>query len=132
MHRPVLVGRDEQTDRRGGGEDEYDRAYDELEREAPDRVSRALRWLREPKARRVRIPLGILFVLASFLWFLPVIGIELLPIGLLLLAHDIPFLRKPVGRALLWLEGKWRALRRRWRAWREEHAGGPEPRHEGR
>jgi hypothetical protein len=97
------------------GERELDRAFDELEQEAPDRVSRAIRWLRDPRARWIRLPLGALFILASALWFLPVLGIEMLPIGLLLIAQDVPFLRGPVGRAMLWLEHKWVALRRRWK-----------------
>lgn len=97
------------------GQRELDRAFDNLEEEVPDRVSRAIRWLRDPKARKVRIPLGILFVVASFFWFLPVVGLEFLPIGLLLLAQDVPFLRKPVARATLWLEGRWRALKRWWK-----------------
>ncbi|HZH27394.1 MAG TPA: hypothetical protein VEY95_09445 [Azospirillaceae bacterium] len=101
-----------------GGADEgqrvLDRAYEGLEAEVPDRVSRAIRWLRDPKARWIRLPVGVLFILASVLWFLPVVGIEMLPIGLLLIAQDVPFLRKPVGRAMIWLEGKWRALRKRW------------------
>jgi hypothetical protein len=44
-----------------------------------------------------------------------VLGIEMLPIGLLLIAQDVSFLRRPVGRGTLWLEHKWLALRRRWR-----------------
>lgn len=97
------------------GRRELDRAYEGLEEEVPDRVSRAIRWLREPKARKVRIPLGVLFLAGGLLWFLPVVGVELIPIGLLLIAQDVPFLRKPVGRAMLWLERKWRSVRRRWR-----------------
>jgi hypothetical protein len=94
---------------------ELDRAFEELEQETPDRVSRTIRWLRDPEARWIRIPLGGLLILGSALWFLPVLGIEMLPIGLLLIAQDVPFLRRPVGRAVLWLEHKWVALRRRWR-----------------
>jgi membrane-bound ClpP family serine protease len=78
-----------------------------LEERAPDRVSRAIRWVRDPKARLVRLPLGVLLVMGGLLSFLPVLGIELLPLGLLLLAVDIPFLRKPVALATLWLERKW-------------------------
>ena len=88
-----------------------DEAFDELERQTPDRVTRAIRWLRDPQSRKVRIPLGILFIVASFFWFLPVIGLELLPIGLMLIAQDVPLLRKPVGRMMLWLERKWREQR---------------------
>ncbi len=96
------------------GRKELDRAFEQLEEEVPDRVARAIRWLRDPGARRIRIPLGVLFILGGLLWFLPVLGIEMLPIGLLLIAQDVPFLRRPVGRALLWLERRWVALRRRW------------------
>jgi hypothetical protein len=95
------------------GQRELDRALNVLEREAPDRVARAVHWLRSPASRKVRIPLGLLFIVGGLLWFLPVLGIELLPIGLLLIAQDVPFLKKPVGRGMLWLEGKW--LRRKQR-----------------
>jgi hypothetical protein len=59
----------------GGGSKELDQAFEGLEAEAPDRVSRAVRWLRDPEARWIRIPLGVLFVLGGLLWFLPVLGI---------------------------------------------------------
>jgi hypothetical protein len=94
------------------GRRELDRAFDVLERETPDRVSRAIRWLRSPASRWVRLPLGVLFIIGGLLWFLPVVGIELLPIGLLLIAQDVPFLQKPIGRGMLWLEHKWLAWKR--------------------
>jgi len=98
------------------GKGELDRAFDGLEQEAPDWLSRAMHWLRAPESRKVRIPLGVLFIAGGLLWFLPVVGIELLPIGLLLVAQDVPFLQKPVARAILWLEERWRAHKRRRRA----------------
>jgi hypothetical protein len=93
-----------------------DRAFDELERESPDKLRRVLHWLRDPKSRWVRIPLGIVFIIAGVLWFLPVVGIEMLPIGLLLIAQDVPFLKRPVGKMMLWLERKWVEFRRRRRS----------------
>lgn len=93
---------------------------DVAEREAPDRVARAIRWLRSPASRKVRIPLGVLFIAGGLLWFLPVLGIELLPLGLLLVAQDVPFLKKPVGRSILWLERKWLLHKQRKR--RASHA----------
>ena len=39
--------------------------------------------------------------------FLPVLGFWMVPLGMLLIAQDIPFLRRPTLRALLWLERKW-------------------------
>jgi hypothetical protein len=71
----------------------------------------------------VRLPLALLCIAASFFWFLPVLGLEFLPIGLLLLAIDVPFLRKPVARFTLWLEEKWMRLRARWRAHKRRSRG---------
>lgn len=89
-------------------------AYDELQELAPDSVARAIRWLRDPKARPVRVVLGLVLIVLSFLGpVLPVVGIEMLPLGLLLLAQDIPPLRGPVASMTLWLERKWVQLRRR-------------------
>jgi hypothetical protein len=96
------------------GDDELDAAFDKLEQEAPDFLTRAICWLRKPQARMVRLPLGILFIAASFFWFLPVLGLEFLPIGLLLVAQDVPFLRRPVGRMTLWLLDRWVQLRKWW------------------
>jgi hypothetical protein len=91
--------------------DELDEAFDKLEREAPDALTHVILWLRRPQARRVRIPVGVLCIIAGLLWFLPVVGIEFLPIGLLLIAQDVPFLRAPVGRMTLWLLDRWKRLR---------------------
>jgi hypothetical protein len=90
------------------------KAFDELEREAPDGLKKALRWMRRPQARLVRVPLGILCILGSFLWFLPVLGLWFLPLGLLLIAQDVPFLRRPVGRMTLYLIDRWKRLRKWW------------------
>jgi uncharacterized membrane protein len=89
------------------GDELLEQAFDGLEQQTPERLSRVIRWLRDPKSRKIRIPLGILFILASFLWFLPVLGVEFFPIGLLLIAQDVPFLRRPVAKMMLWLERTW-------------------------
>lgn len=86
--------------RQRNSHDPLDQAYARLEDLAPVRWNRLLHWLHGPRARPVRIPLGILLIIASFFWFLPVIGIELFPIGLLLLAHDVPALRRPAGNLM--------------------------------
>ncbi len=98
------------------GQETLDQAYRGLEDEVPDRVSRAIRWLRDPQARWIRLPVGILLIASSGLWFLPVLGIEFLPLGLLLIAQDVPFLREPVGRATIWLEEQWLKLKRWWKS----------------
>jgi hypothetical protein len=102
------------------GQDELDKAFDELEQEAPGFLTGAICWMRKPQARMVRLPLGILCIVGGFLWFLPVVGIELLPIGLLLVAQDVPFLRGPVARMTLYLLDQWTHLRKWWARKRAE------------
>jgi membrane-bound ClpP family serine protease len=100
---------------RDEAQDKLDRAYQALEEHAPDSLARALRWLRNPQGRWIRLPLGIMLVVAGLLGpFVPVLGIELIPIGLLLIAQDFPPLREPVARMTLWLERQWVQLRARW------------------
>jgi hypothetical protein len=93
------------------GRETLDLAFERLEAALPERAARCIAWLRGPRAAWVRIPAGLLCILAAAFWFLPVIGIEWLPLGLLLLAQDIPPLRKPAGRLILWLLSLWE----RWR-----------------
>ncbi len=98
--------------------DPLDQAYERMEDMLPGWPARALRWLQGPGSRFVRIPLGILFTLASFLWFLPVLGLWMLPVGLLLIAQDVPFLRRPVGRITLRGLDAATRLHQRWKNWR--------------
>ena len=86
---------------RCGRGDELNQAFMRLEKMLPQPLSRALHWLHGPGPRLVRLSLGILFIIASFFWFLPVVGLEFLPIGLLLIAQDVPILRKPVGKLMM-------------------------------
>lgn len=101
------------------GRKKLDQAYDGLERETPDRVARAIRWLRNPKARWIRLPLGLLLVAGGLFGFLPILGVEFIPLGLLLIAQDLPFLQKPVARLTIWLERKWVELRKWWKRKRQ-------------
>lgn len=101
------------------GDDPHDRRLDRqwnrLRRQLPDVASRSLGWLRERRARLVRIPVGILLIAGGFVGFLPVLGFWMVPLGLLLLAQDIPFLKRPTGRALVWFNRTWQRWKRRWR-----------------
>jgi hypothetical protein len=66
----------------------------------------------------VRFPLAVLLTLGGCLWFLPILGLWMLPAGLLLLAVDLPTLRGPIS--VLLIRGR-RAVKRwlrRWRDWR--------------
>jgi len=73
----------------------------------PARFAGFFAWVRKPSSRLVRIPLALLLVLGGIFSFLPVLGLWMLPLGLVLIAQDIPFLQKPIARMLGWIERKW-------------------------
>lgn len=82
----------------------------------PGWARRPLRWLRAPSSRWMRIPIGLLLIVGGILSFLPVLGLWMLPLGLLLLSQDVPFLRRPIRRALICMERRWVRWQRRRRS----------------
>ena len=52
-----------------------------------------LRRLQDNRYALLRVPVGLVLVVGSFLAILPFLGLWMLPVGLLLLAVDVPFLR---------------------------------------
>ncbi len=96
---------------RGKGEARINRQFDRIERKWPQ-TSRFLNWLRQPRNRFVRIPLAILLMAGGVFSFLPVLGIWMLPLGLLLLALDVALLRTPIAAALTRGTRKFQAWRR--------------------
>ena len=75
-----------------------------LLRRLPSRMQAVTRWLRKPASRWARLPAGVLLMIGGCLAILPVFGLWMLPLGLMLLADDIPPLRRFRDRALHWLE----------------------------
>lgn len=75
-----------------------------------------LALLREPGFMIARIIVGIMFVLGGILAFLPVLGIWMLPLGILILAIDIPVLQGPITRLVICGRRRFSNLRRRLRA----------------
>lgn len=86
---------------------ELDRHFDWIADKLPEKVGNFVRWLRQPSSMLVRIPLALLLIVGGILSFLPILGIWMLPLGLLLIAQDVPFLQKPLADALGWVERKW-------------------------
>jgi hypothetical protein len=84
-----------------------------FEGKLPRRPARFVGWLRRPSSRLVRIPLSILLMVGGFFAFLPVLGFWMLPLGLILIAQDLPFLQGPIARTLGWVERKWLARQAR-------------------
>ena len=83
---------------------ELDRHFAWFEAKLPVRPAKFVGWLRKPSSKLVRIPLAVLLVLGGVLGFLPILGLWMLPLGLVLLAEDVPPLRHATGRILAWIE----------------------------
>lgn len=89
--------------------DELDRHMAWFESKLPERPAHFVAWLRRPSSKYVRLPLGAALVGGGLLSFLPVLGLWMLPLGMILIAQDVPALEKPTARTLGWLERKWLA-----------------------
>ena len=70
----------------------------------PPRLAGTVDYLMQPSSRWVRIPAGMLLVVGGVLSFLPVLGIWMLPLGLALLAEDVPALRTSRSKVFDWIE----------------------------
>jgi len=92
---------------------ELDRHMAWLEDKLPDRAAAGVAWLRKPSSRLVRIPVGGLLMVGGVFSFLPVLGVWMLPLGLILIAQDVPVLQAPIAKSLGWVEQKWLARRAR-------------------
>jgi hypothetical protein len=95
----------------------FKRQFDALERIVPGSKGvfsglRSNRWL------LVRLPLALVLIVGGVFSFLPVLGIWMLPLGFLLLAVDLPFLRGPISAFIIRARVAGRRLARRWRHWR--------------
>jgi hypothetical protein len=65
--------------------------------------------IRLPRSRSLRIGLGLALCAGGIVGFLPIVGFWMLPLGVIVLATDIP----AAHRLRLWFEAKWRAWRRK-------------------
>lgn len=63
-----------------------------------------VRRLRQPSAIWIRWLAGILLICGGLLSFLPILGLWMLPLGLMLLADDVVLLRSLRSRILDWIE----------------------------
>jgi hypothetical protein len=81
-------------------EERLHRQFEAIERSVP-LGRRLVGSLRKNRYRWLRMPLALLLILGGFAWFLPVLGLWMLPAGLLLLALDVPALRPAVAAAII-------------------------------
>ncbi len=83
---------------------ERERRLGLLIRRLPEGFQRMIRRLRQPSARWLRIPAGVLLIIGSIFSILPVFGLWMLPLGIVLLADDVPVLQRATDRVLEWIE----------------------------
>ena len=86
---------------------DLDRELDRLELKLPPRIVRFVRWVRQPSGRWLRWPLAVILMAGGVVGFLPVLGLWMLPLGLVLIAQDVPFLRRPMARMVRWINDRW-------------------------
>ncbi|MFN0219229.1 MAG: hypothetical protein ACKVP4_10480 [Hyphomicrobium sp.] len=88
-----------------------DRLIERIQAALPDRAARVVAWLVSPSGMLIRIPLGILLILGGIFSILPFLGLWMLPLGFLLIAVDVPFVRRWVVRTWPKIEARWRLYR---------------------
>jgi hypothetical protein len=86
---------------------ELDRHFAWFEAKLPQRPAQFVGWLRKPSSRYARVPAAVLLIAGGVFSFLPVLGVWMLPLGLVLFAQDVPVLQKPMAKSLGWIERKW-------------------------
>lgn len=85
----------------------FSRQLSLFERRLP-RLGGTLRGLVAPGRGWLRLPVAFALILGGLLGFLPVLGFWMLPLGLLLLAIDLPSLRPGVGGSIVRTRHWWR------------------------
>lgn len=113
--RPTYIGSMDRTQPPADDAAAWDERVSRGLEHAPRFVRRSVEWLREPQRKWVRWPAAILLLAGSFLWFLPVLGLWMLPLGLALMSEDIPPLKGWLERVARRIEHRVRRLRGRWR-----------------
>lgn len=63
----------------------------------------------------LRLPVGLLLIAGGVLAILPIFGLWMIPLGLLLLAIDLPLLRPFVSALIIRLRRKWALIQRKFR-----------------
>lgn len=86
---------------------DFDTEVHKLERRLPRWAGRVLHWAHTSPAW-VRLPIAVLLIAGGALSFLPVLGLWMAPLGLALMAEDVPFLRPPMARLFAWINRKLR------------------------
>lgn len=96
------------------GERRFQRQFDAIGRLIPP-LRGPMATLRRDSWFPIRFPTALLLIGGGVLSFLPVLGVWMMPLGLLLLAVDLPVLRAPLSVAIIRSRRSGKRWLRRWR-----------------
>jgi hypothetical protein len=85
---------------------DLDEELDRLQERLPGRVSGFMQKVRSPAVKPYRIPAGIALTVGGVVGFLPILGFWMVPLGLAVLAQDVPVMRPPLARLLRKINGR--------------------------
>jgi hypothetical protein len=89
-----------------GDKEKLDECLDEFAARLPAKAGQFTRWITSPSATVVRIPVGGVLIAGGVVGFLPILGFWMVPLGLAVIAQDVPALRPPMTRMLGWINRK--------------------------
>lgn len=95
----------------------FHRQFQALERLFPS-LRGPMSSLRKDSWFPVRFPIALILIAGGLLSFLPALGIWMLPLGLLLLAIDLPILRGPISALIIHARRNGKTWLRSLRDWR--------------
>ena len=70
----------------------------------PPRIAQSVHKLRNAQPAWLRLVAAALLIVGGLLWFLPVVGIWMLPVGLILVADQFPATKRLLVKLLLRIE----------------------------
>jgi len=85
---------------------DFQQELDRLQKRLPSWTCRLVRDADRPRAVWVCVPMAIGLIVGGLFGFLPVLGFWMIPLGLALLAIDVPLLRGPLARLLAFINRK--------------------------
>ena len=63
-----------------------------------------------PRSRILRIVIGVLLMIGGLFSFLPILGVWMIPLGMLVLSIDVPMVRRWRRRFAVWLHRRYPKL----------------------
>ena len=77
---------------------DLDEEMERLLERLPDGAARVVRKVRAPEAAPYRFPAGVALTVGGVLGFMPILGFWMVPLGLAVMAQDVPVMRQPTAR----------------------------------